>query len=201
MALTLNPATKVISVPQVDLTLVSGNLYELDTNQFRKDLWDLLSSEAYIWMPIAFNHNTEVPLGSETFARTIEMINGYSITFENNTYSVQMAGSNNNFFDVENGILNPSGNVTVIGRNSAGLVVVPESGLTALESARLVSIHDAHYNRRKLDKDAKIETLYEDDKITPKIIFDTNIDVAVEGITELIPRNEEFSDEFGDEFS
>jgi hypothetical protein len=124
MALTLDPATKVITIPQADLTLVSGSLYELDTDQFRKDVMALLASENYIWMDDAFVHNTEVTVVGTTFARTLEFINGYSITFENLVYSVRLAGSNNNIFDVENGILNPSGNVTVIGQNSAGLVVV-----------------------------------------------------------------------------
>lgn len=126
MAITIDPATKVISIPQVDLTLISGTLYELDTNAFRLTVMRLLDNEDHIFLPIAFSHNTEVALAGETFARTIEVINGYSLTFENLVYSVRMAGSNNNFFDVDNGILNPSGNVTVIGRNSAGLLASPK---------------------------------------------------------------------------
>jgi len=125
MALSLDPATKVITIPQADLNLISGDLYELDTDQFRKDVMDLLASENYIWMEDAYTHNTEVTVAGETYARTIEFINGYSITFENNTYSVILRGSNNNIFDVEAGILNPSGNVTVIPTNSAGLIAEP----------------------------------------------------------------------------
>ena len=124
MALTLDPATKVISIPQADLTFVSGALYELDTDAFRIDVMTLLSSESYIWMDDAYTHNGEVVVVGTTFARTLEFINGYSVTFEDLVYSVRLAGSNNNIFDVENGILNPSGNVTVVGQNSAGLVVV-----------------------------------------------------------------------------
>jgi hypothetical protein len=124
VALTLDPATKVITIPQADLTFVSGALYELDTDQFRKNVMTLLASEDYIWMDDAYSHNGEVSLGGTTFARTLEFINGYSITFENLVYSVRLVGSNNNIFDVENGILNPSGNVTIIGQNSAGLVVI-----------------------------------------------------------------------------
>lgn len=124
MALTIDYATKVITIPQADLTFVSGSLYELDTNQFRKDVMAILDDQTHIWMEDAFIHNTEVTVVGTTFARTLEFINGYSITFENLVYSVRLAGSNNNIFDVENGILNPSGNVTVVGQNSAGLVVV-----------------------------------------------------------------------------
>lgn len=137
MALSLDPATKVITIPQADLTLVSGTLYELDTNQFRLDVIALLDDEAYMWMPDAFIHNTEVTVAGTTFARTIEMINGYSITFENNVYSVRLAGSNNNLFDIASGILNPSGNVTVIAQNSAGLVATPAADAVAVWGALL----------------------------------------------------------------
>lgn len=123
MALSLNPATKVITIPQADLTPVSGTLYELDTNQFRNNVMGLLDDEDYIWLPDAYIHNTEVTVAGTTFARTIEFINGFSIEFENGTYSVRLAGSNNNIFDVENGIL-VQNSVQVISQNSAGLIVV-----------------------------------------------------------------------------
>lgn len=121
MALSIDPATQVITIPQADLTLVSGTLYELDTNQFRKDVMALLDDEDYMWMPNPFIHNTEVTVAGTTFARTLEFINGYSIEFENGSYSVRLAGSNNNIFDVENGIL-VQNTVQVIPQNSAGLV-------------------------------------------------------------------------------
>lgn len=126
MAITIDPATKVISIPQVDLTLISGTLYELDTNAFRLTVMRILDNEDRIFLPIAFSHNTEVTLLGTTFSRSIEVINGYSLTFENLVYSVRMAGSNNNFFDIDGSILNPSGNVTVVGANSAGLITAPK---------------------------------------------------------------------------
>lgn len=124
MALTIDYATKVISVPQADLTFVSGTLYELDTNQFRKDVMAILDDETHIWMDDAFQHNTEVTVAGTTFARTIEFINGYSVTFEDtgSAYSIRLTGSNNNIFDVDNGILNPTSLTTVIPTNSAGLI-------------------------------------------------------------------------------
>ena len=123
MALSLDPATKIVTIPQADLTLVGGTLYELDTNQFRLDVGILLASEAYIWMDYAFQHNTEVTVAGTTFARIIEFINGFSIEFEDGQYTVRLAGSNNNIFDVENGILQQN-QVQVIAQNSAGLVVI-----------------------------------------------------------------------------
>jgi hypothetical protein len=124
MAISIDPATKVISVPQADLTFVSGTLYTLDSNQFKKDVMALLAAEDGIWMEDAFVHNTEVTVAGTTFARTIEFVNGYSITFEDTgaAYTVRIEGSNNNIFDAESGILNPTSLTTVISTNSAGLI-------------------------------------------------------------------------------
>ncbi|KPK55001.1 MAG: hypothetical protein AMS22_05095 [Thiotrichales bacterium SG8_50] len=122
MALSVDYSTKIISVPKADLTLISGTLYELDTDQFRLDLAALQDDEEGIPFPSMFRHNTEVTVAGATYARTIEIINGYSVEFEDGQYSVRLAGSNNNIFDVENGIL-VQNQVQVIAQNSAGLVV------------------------------------------------------------------------------
>jgi hypothetical protein len=122
VAPSVNWLTKVITIPQADLTLVSGTLYELDTDVFRLALKDIEDDEG-IPFPDTHRHNTEVTVAGTTFARVIEIINGYSIEFEDGTYSVRLAGSNNNFFDVENGIL-VQNQVQVIAQNSAGLIVM-----------------------------------------------------------------------------
>lgn len=123
MAITIDEATKTITVEQSDLTLVTGTLYEMDTNAYRLAVGALLASERYIWMDPAFNHNGEVSVAGTTFARIIEQTNGYVLEFENLAYSVRLAGSNNNLFDVENGILTQN-LVQVISTNAAGLVRV-----------------------------------------------------------------------------
>jgi len=121
MAVTIDWATKVISIPQADLTLVSGTLYELDTNAFRLELKNIEDGEGMPF-PDTHRHNTEVTVAGTTYARTLEIINGYSVEFEDGQYSVRLVGSNNNFFDVEAGIL-VQNQVQVIPGNSAGLVV------------------------------------------------------------------------------
>jgi hypothetical protein len=125
MALTLDPATLQITIPQADLSFVSGTLYTLDSDAFRKGVMTLLASETYIYLPFPYIHNTEVTVAGTTYARTLEFINGYSIKFEDtgSQYSVRIEGSNNNIFDVENGILVPTSLVTVIPTNSAGLIL------------------------------------------------------------------------------
>ena len=139
MALTINYDTKVIEVPQADLTLISGTLYELDTNQFRKDVMAILDDETHIWMDNAFVHNTEVTVAGTTFARTVEFINGYSIEFEDGQYTVRLTGSNNNVFDVQNGVL-VQNQVQIIAQNSAGLInatlTSPEVAASVWSAAR-----------------------------------------------------------------
>jgi hypothetical protein len=84
----------------------------------------LLDDEDYIWMDDAYVHNTEVVVAGTTFARTIEFINSWSVQFTPDTqWTVRLAGSNNNIFDVENGIL-VQNQVQVISTNSAGLINV-----------------------------------------------------------------------------
>lgn len=123
MAMTLDPATKVFTINQADLTLVTGTLYSADTNALRKEMMSLLASEAYIWMPDSFNHNTEVVVAGVTYARTLSTLNGYSYTFAPDTqWSVRLEGSNNDFWDIEAGNLNQN-QVQVIPTNSAGLVI------------------------------------------------------------------------------
>jgi hypothetical protein len=144
MAISIDWPTGVITIPQSDLTLVTGTLYELDTNWFRLQLKDLEDSEEGIVWPVTHVHNTEVTVAGTTFFRTVEILSPYSVTFENtgSDYSVRLAGSNNNIFDVENGILNSTPGVTVIAQNSAGNIVVETgvSGLTQAESDALLEI-------------------------------------------------------------
>jgi len=141
MPISIEWGTRIISVPQSYLTLISGTLYELDTDQFRLDLKDLEDDVEGMPFPDTHNHNTEVSVAGITYARVIEIINGYSITFEDGQYTVRLSGSNNNFFDVENGILNQN-QVQIISTNSAGLQTVETgvSGLTPSESVWLSEI-------------------------------------------------------------
>lgn len=138
MAISLNPATKVITIPQADLTNISGTLYSYDTDAFKQEIAALLDNELWITFPDAFNHNTEITIAGVTYARTIEIINGYSVTFENGSYSVKLTGSNNNIWDIQNSILNQN-TVQVIPTNSAGLIVVTSgSGVTAQDKTDII---------------------------------------------------------------
>ena len=120
---TINYLTKVISVPQSFLTFVSGVLWTLDTNAFRIALRDLEDNEAGEPQPITHNHNTSVLLGGVQYARVIEILSPYTITFEETgtPYIVSLAGSNNNILEKTN-----LGTVQILSNNSAGLINVAE---------------------------------------------------------------------------
>ena len=167
MAITIDYATKVISVPQADLTPVSGTLYELDVDWFRQQLNAIMASEDGIWADTNHRHNTAVTVAGTTFARTVEIINGYSIEFTpDSQWTVRLVGANNNLFDVQSGIL-VQNQVQVIPSNSAGLIQTSVSGLTPTESAALVLIEKLLRNKLVTDPTTGTATLYDSDNATP----------------------------------
>jgi hypothetical protein len=119
MATSINWGTKVISVLQADLTYLGGTAYSMDTEAFRLELRDLEDGWDGILFPITHRHATEVLLGGVTYARFMEIVNGYTITFEEtgSPYSVSLLGTNNNILEVTN-----LGTVQILSNNSAGLV-------------------------------------------------------------------------------
>lgn len=145
-----------IVVPQADLTLISGSLYELDTDWFFDQVKALEAATNGIVFQNAIDHNPEYTIAGVTYARKIEIMNStntnpvfgapntdeYEVFFSpDTTYSVRLAGSNNNIFDIQNAIL--ANTVTqVIPQNSAGLIVVSSgSGLSAAQATQLVEIY------------------------------------------------------------
>lgn len=124
MAITLDNGTLVFTIPQSDLVSLGGNEYELNTEtKLRADINALMDNENEIVLATPITHNTEITFGGVTYARTIEFINGYTITFSTEAapYRVNLIGSNNNLTDV----LNLS-DASVIPSNSAGLANPPE---------------------------------------------------------------------------
>ena len=68
MAVSVDYATKIITIPKADLTLVTGTLYELDTEALRRELAALQDDEEGIWADTMYTHNTEVTVAGTTFA-------------------------------------------------------------------------------------------------------------------------------------
>jgi len=119
--------TNIIYVPKSFMEEISSTLYNLDTNEFRLALKELEASFYGMAYPKTHVHNTAVTVAGTTFARTIEILPPYSVEFEDGQYTVVLQGSNNNIFDVANGIL-VRNQVQVLSTNSSGLIVTSGSG-------------------------------------------------------------------------
>lgn len=119
MAITIDWGTKVISVPKADLTLIQSTpteIRQLNLDTFRLTLKDLEDDPEGMPFDRTHNHNTSVTVGGVTLARVIEIINGYTVTFEDGQYAVNLVGANSNVGDVVN-----VNQVSVRSANSAGL--------------------------------------------------------------------------------
>lgn len=140
MAISVDPLTYIIFIPKLDLTLVSGTLYNYDTGNFRLELKAWEDDEWGIIHPKTHLHNTEVTVVGVTYARAIQIIPPYSVTFEDGQHTVILQGSNSNIFDVAGGILNQN-QVQVIPTNSAGLIVHSTgSGLSTEQNDKLMGL-------------------------------------------------------------
>lgn len=136
MAISVDWATKVISIPQSYLTPLGGSVYELDLDQLRLDLKDLEDGEEGMPFEDTHAHSTAVTLGGVTLARVIEFINGYTVTFEDGQYAVEAKGANSNIADVMN-----VNQVSLRTFNSAGLIQVVQG--TGVSQQDLDNIADA----------------------------------------------------------
>lgn len=152
MAISINWGTKVITIPQADLTFVSGTLYELDVNQFRLDLKALEDDEEGIWALDTHRHNADETIAGTTFPDQVIIINGYTVTFEDGQYAVRLINANNNLFD--EGIINRN-QVSIIPTNSAGLAYQQN----VLDMQKII-------DPKKHVIDANSRTIYEEDGVT-----------------------------------
>jgi hypothetical protein len=119
VAITIDWPNGVISVPKADTTLIQSTpteIRQLNLDTFRLTLKDLEDSEEGMPWPKTHNHNTSVTVGGVTLARVVEIINGYTVTFEDGQYAVNLVGANSNVGDVVN-----VNQVSVRSANSAGL--------------------------------------------------------------------------------
>ena len=119
MAISIDWGTKVISIPRNDLTLLQAaptEIRQLTIDSFRLELKDLEDSEDGMTFVDTHRSNAPVTVGGVILARVVEIINGFTVTFEDGQYAVNLAGANSNIADVTN-----VNQVSVRSANSAGL--------------------------------------------------------------------------------
>lgn len=173
MAISINWGARVINVPQADLAVIGGGLYELDVDVFRLALKNLEDSEEGMAFPETHRHNTPVTLAGVTYARSVEIVNGYTVTFEDGPYRVRFAGANHNIGDVCN-----VNQVSLLIQNSAGLIQVDTGGGggSAPSASTVAAAVWAHAKgamtaailagKCKLDKTTGVLTVYADNGVT-----------------------------------
>lgn len=118
MAISVDWQTRIISVPRADMTLIQSvptEIRQLDLNAFRLELKDLEDGDGMPFLDTHL-HNTTIEVGGVILARVIQIINGYTVTFEDGQYAVNLVGANSNVGDVVN-----VNQVSVRSANSAGL--------------------------------------------------------------------------------
>jgi hypothetical protein len=133
MAITMDWGTKVISIPRADMGLlqtVPTEIRELDLNAFRLTLKDLEDDPLGMVEDTTHNHVAPIGIGGVTLARVVELINGYTVTFEDGQYAVNLSGANTNLADKVN-----VNQVSVRSSNSAGLVQTSEIEYGSFQNA------------------------------------------------------------------
>ena len=123
MAISIDWGTKIISIPKADTQLVQSSpteIRQLDLDAFRLDLKALEDDAAGMPFLDTHRHVGPITVGGVTLARVIEIINGYTVTFEDGQYAVNLVGANSNVGDVTN-----VNQVSIRSANSAGLTSIP----------------------------------------------------------------------------
>lgn len=135
MAITIDWPTQVINVPRNDMLLVQSapsEIRELDLDAFRLELKGIEASIEGMPFLDTHSHNPPVTVGGVTLARVVEIINGYTVTFEDGQYAVNLVGANSNVADITN-----VNQVSVRSANSAGLTYSKEVEDQSFAGARV----------------------------------------------------------------
>lgn len=175
MAITVDWLNSVIQVPRADMPVVqvSPERRSLDLDAMRLELKEIEGSAEGMPFQDMHEHTGTKTLAGVTYARFVEIINGFVIELEDGQYGVVATGANSNVFDVV-----VDNQVAFLGNNSAGLIETAVSGLTAAESAMLEMILKVFRNKRVTDPTTGKQTIYDDDSIAVLIEGDLFEDVA-----------------------
>ena len=173
MEISIDWGTRIINVPIDALEPVSTGIYKLSIDTFRLALKALEESENGMAFPDTHRHNTEVEVAGITLARVVEIINNYTVTFEDGQYLVTLYGANSNIPDVVNfnqvsvravttaGLIGTSFGTT----EQSKLMNLPETTLTNEQNIKLMGLPETTLTGEQNDKLISIpgETVTEQD--------------------------------------
>lgn len=132
MAISVDWGNKIINIPKADTTLVDigpPEIRSIDLDALRLTLKDLEDGEDGMPFLDTHQHFTEITLQGDTYARVVEFINGYTVEFEDGTYTVRASGANSNLSDVK-----VQNQVSIDTRNSGGLITGLDALVTSIGS-------------------------------------------------------------------
>ncbi len=124
VGITMDWPNRNIIIPRTEMTLIQTSpveVRELDANTFRLALKSFEDEPEAMVFPNTHNNYPPTTVGGVTLARVIELINDYTVTFEDGQYAVNIVGANTNIADRV--IVNQ---VSVRSANSAGLIQTRE---------------------------------------------------------------------------
>ena len=138
MAYSVNWATKVVTVPLTDLTLVSGFNYTLDTGDFWIEMRRLEASAGDgLWAEQVIEYANTQLLSGLTYSAIVKMINGYTWNTDTTNKNISLLGFNSNLLDT----FIPGSGISVLANNSAGKQTITSgSGLDAAQDQKLTDI-------------------------------------------------------------
>lgn len=124
MVLTANWVTKIITVPKSELALISGTRYSITVDYWFQLLRELNASIQGVieTVSIPLYENTSP---TTTTPRITDVINGYTVVFEDGLYSVEFTDGNTNIREVE------IKNQVSVGTNNTSALINP----TVLEAS------------------------------------------------------------------
>lgn len=124
MALSVDWTNRIINIPRADMALIQANPTEI-REQSLVTLFNLLreqeASDIGVLYPSILEYTKPLSLGGVTLAPAVNIINNYTLTFEDGQYAVNLVGANSNVADKVN-----VNQVSVRSANSAGLVQTRE---------------------------------------------------------------------------
>lgn len=133
MAISIDWLNKIVMIPRVDMLLVQASpteIRELDLINFHSILRILEAEYTGILYTPTHNYKGPLSVGGVTLAAVIEVINNYTILFEDGQYAVNLVNANSNVGDRVN-----VNQVSVRSANSAGLTNVREIQAASYQGA------------------------------------------------------------------
>jgi hypothetical protein len=144
LAYSVDWVTRIVTIPQADLTFVATDDYELNVVTFWSTIHDIQDSGVGIIHDRIMTANAPTPFGP----RGVQIVNGYQIEFEDGAYTVTLTNANSDI--IANHVLNQVSiqAQTLTGATPdeivAAIIAAGIPGLLPIQDAMLHDLHAQH---------------------------------------------------------